>query len=179
LPRLVADGLTGNVHSVFDLQLQTETVFRRGSRAGLPPRAEPPVGLCRASHSYPACDYVDRLPTVRVAVCSFDGLWGFPVSNGSSRYGTRKTAIAALSEVAAMAGRASDETATIHYGQPRRGRNRITAFPILCAEAGRISIVRQVLRFNRELLHPAKKPRAVVSLAAAARVPYKFACGWD
>jgi hypothetical protein len=67
--------------------------------------------------------------------------------------------IAGLAIVAALAGHASDETATIHYGRPRRGRDRISAFPIPTADAGRIAMVRQVFHFNREVLGPDKKPQ--------------------
>jgi hypothetical protein len=67
--------------------------------------------------------------------------------------------IAGLAIVAALAGHASDETATIHYGRPRRGRDRISAFPIPTADAGRVAMVRQVFHFNREVLGPDKKPQ--------------------
>jgi integrase len=65
--------------------------------------------------------------------------------------------IAGLAMVAALAGHASDETATIHYGRPRRGRDRISAFPIPSADPERIAMVRQVFRFNQEVLRPDKK----------------------
>lgn len=60
--------------------------------------------------------------------------------------------IAGLAIVAALAGHLSDETATIHYGRPRRGRDRISAFPIATADPGRVEMVRQVFDFNREML---------------------------
>jgi hypothetical protein len=61
--------------------------------------------------------------------------------------------IAGLAIVVALAGHASDETATIHYGRPRRGRDRISAFPVPSADPERVAMVRSVFDLNREALH--------------------------
>jgi hypothetical protein len=67
--------------------------------------------------------------------------------------------IAGLAMVAALAGHASDETATMHYGRPRRGRDRISAFPVPSADPERVAMVRRVFDLNREALHPHRKAK--------------------
>jgi hypothetical protein len=57
--------------------------------------------------------------------------------------------IAGLATVAARAGHGSDETATVHYGRPRRGATEVSRYPSPCADAAEVARVRQVLDVER------------------------------
>jgi len=57
-----------------------------------------------------------------------------------------------LAIVAALLGHASDATATIHYGRPRRGENRSSRFPIPTADPDEVARVRRRLQQNLDRL---------------------------
>jgi integrase len=61
--------------------------------------------------------------------------------------------IAGLAIVAALLGHISDETASTHYGRPRRGAKEMAQFPVPHADPAEISKVRQRLDLDR-LMQP-------------------------
>jgi hypothetical protein len=56
--------------------------------------------------------------------------------------------VAGLAIVAALLGHSSDETASKHYGRPRRGERRIARFPVPHADPAEVAKVRQRLDLN-------------------------------
>ncbi|MEH2471986.1 integrase [Nitrobacteraceae bacterium AZCC 2161] len=67
---------------------------------------------------------------------------------------TMEERLRGLAIIAALCGHATDETATKHYGRPRRGRDRITAFPVPAPDPARVILVRQVFDFGLKSFNP-------------------------
>ncbi|MDP1602016.1 MAG: hypothetical protein Q8M03_02000, partial [Legionella sp.] len=61
---------------------------------------------------------------------------------------TRDERLHGLAIVAALLGHASDATATIHYGRPRRGENGSSRFPIPTADPDEVARVRRLMQQN-------------------------------
>jgi hypothetical protein len=57
-----------------------------------------------------------------------------------------------LAIVAALLGHATDETATIHYGRPRRGEGGSSRFPVPVPDAAEVARVRRRMQMKLERL---------------------------
>jgi integrase len=62
--------------------------------------------------------------------------------------------VTGLAIVAALLGHISDETASKHYGRPRRGEREIAQFPVPHADPAEVSKVRQRLDLDRLMKRP-------------------------
>jgi hypothetical protein len=66
-----------------------------------------------------------------------------------------------LAIVAALSGHASDETATAHYGRPRRGERRVMGFPIPVADELEVARVRPRMHLTLARLAEQKSRREI------------------